>query len=59
VVGGWAQRSNGEVIHRLLDDVGADAAGAVDDAAAALTAWLGDVRIKPRFPTPLARELIA
>jgi hypothetical protein len=59
VVGGWAQRSNGEVIHRLLEDVGADAAGAVDDAAAALTAWLGDVRIKPRFPTPLARELIA
>jgi len=59
VVGGWAQRSDGDVVHRLLEDVGAEVASAVDDAAAELTAWFGDVRIKPRFPTPLLRELVA
>jgi hypothetical protein len=59
IVGGWAQRSDGDVVHRLLEDVGAEVASAVDDAAAALTAWFGDVRIKPRFPTPLVRELVA
>jgi len=59
VVGGWGQRPDGEVVHRLLEDVGAEAVGAVDTAAAALTAWLGGARIKPRFPTPLLRELAA
>lgn len=27
--------------------------------AARLTEWLGDVRVTPRFPTPLQRELAA
>jgi len=59
VVGGWAQRPDGEVVHRLLEDVGSEAAGAVDRAAADLTAWFGGTRIKPRFGTPLQRELEA
>jgi hypothetical protein len=41
----------------LLDDVGAEASATVATQAEALTAWLGDVRIKPRFRTPLEREL--
>lgn len=57
VVGGWAQRRDGEVVFRLLDDVGADAAEAVADAAQRLAGWLGEVRITPRFRTPLEREL--
>jgi hypothetical protein len=60
IVGGWAQRkTGGEVVVRLLDDVGQEVAGAVDAEAARLTEWLGDVRITPRFPTPLQRELSA
>ena len=59
IVGGWAQRKTGEVVYRLLEDVGAAVTGAVEAEAARLTAWLGDVRVTPRFPTPLQRELSA
>ena len=59
VVGGWAQRKTGEVILRLLEDVGADATTAVEAEAARLTEWLGPVRVTPRFRTPLERELVA
>jgi hypothetical protein len=57
IVGGWAQRRDGEVVLRLLEDIGAEAAAAVDTAAAGLTAWIGPVRVMPRFRTPLEREL--
>jgi hypothetical protein len=59
IVGGWAQRATGEVVFRLLEDVGADAATAVEAEAARLRAWLGDARVTPRFRTPLERELVA
>jgi hypothetical protein len=59
VVGGWAQRASGEVVFRLLEDVGADAEAAVAAKAAALEAWLGSSRVTPRFRTPLERELSA
>ena len=59
VVGGWAQRKDGEVVHRLLEDVGSAAAEAIAAEAGRLERWLGDVRISPRFPTPLQRELVA
>ena len=36
VVGGWAQRASGEVVYRLLEDIGADAAAAVAAEATAL-----------------------
>jgi hypothetical protein len=57
VVGAWAQRRSGEIVHHLLDDVGHDAVTAVDRVAAELEAWLGDVRVTPRFPTPLQKQL--
>jgi hypothetical protein len=57
VVGGWAQRRSGEVVHQTLDDVGRDAASAIDRAAAELEPWLGPVRVTPRFPTPLHTKL--
>jgi hypothetical protein len=59
VVGGWAQRRTGEVVLRLLEDVGADATAAIEAEAAHLTTWLGPARITPRFRTPLERELTA
>ena len=59
VVGGWAQRGSGEVVYRLLEDIGADGMTAVAAEAAALEAWLGAARVTPRFRTPLERELCA
>jgi hypothetical protein len=59
IVGGWAQRRNGEIVHRLLEDVGAEAEAAIAAECARLTEWLGDVRVTPRFRTPLERELAA
>ncbi|MER6144255.1 winged helix DNA-binding domain-containing protein [Streptomyces sparsogenes] len=57
VVGGWAQRADGEVVWRALTDVGREAAAAVAAEAARLSGWLGEVRVTPRFRTPLEREL--
>lgn len=59
VVGGWGQRPDGEVVTRLLDDVGRQAARLVDEQAAALTAWSAGTRYSPRFPSPLGSELSA
>ncbi|GHF47460.1 hypothetical protein GCM10010218_31040 [Streptomyces mashuensis] len=58
VVGGWAQRANGEVVWRTLTDVGRAARTAIEAEAARLSGWLGDVRVTPRFRTPLERELV-
>ncbi|KQX09725.1 hypothetical protein ASC82_28065 [Streptomyces sp. Root431] len=59
IVGVWAQRPDGEIVHRLLADVGVDAVRAIGVEAARLAAWVGDVRVTPRFRTPLERELSA
>jgi hypothetical protein len=59
IVGGWAQRKDGEVVVRLLEDTGAEVAGAVGAEVERLRAWLGDIRVTPRFRTPLERELVA
>jgi hypothetical protein len=59
VVGGWASRADGEIAVRLLEDVGAEGAAAVEAAAGGLADWLGGVRVTPRFRTPLERELSA
>jgi hypothetical protein len=57
IVGGWAQRKDGEVTVRLLEDVGAEAAAALAATAERLQEWIGPARITPRFRTPLEREL--
>jgi hypothetical protein len=60
IVGGWAQRKDGEIALRLLEDAGAEAAAALAAEARRLREWLGDddkTRITPRFRTPLEREL--
>ena len=59
IVGGWAQREDGAVVYRLLEDVGAEARSAIADAAERLRVWHHNVRVTPRFRTPLERELSA
>jgi hypothetical protein len=53
IVGGWAQRRSGEVVPRLLEDVGAETTRAIEAKAAGLEAWLGPMRVTGSFPTPL------
>ncbi|MDT5036109.1 MAG: hypothetical protein QOE03_1294 [Micromonosporaceae bacterium] len=57
IVGGWAQRADGTVRYRLLEDIGGAAGTAVAAEAARLADWMGGVRVTPRFRTPLEKEL--
>ena len=57
IVGGWAQRKDGEIAVRLLEDIGAEASAAIDTEAQRLREWIGPGRVTPRFRTPLEREL--
>ena len=59
IVGGWAQRPNGTIAIKLLEDVGHGAEERVASTAHTLEAWLSGVRVTPRFRTPLERELSA
>jgi hypothetical protein len=59
VVGGWSQADDGEIIMRLLEPVDGEAAAAIDEERSRLAGWLGDVRVRPRFRTPLERALSA
>lgn len=59
IVGGWAQRKDGEIVTRLLEDIGADATALVGAEAERAAGWFGAVRPIPRFRTPLERELTA
>ena len=57
IVGGWTSSNGGAVVTGLLEDVGREARLAIEAEAARLAAWLGPVRVMPRFPTPYHRSL--
>lgn len=57
VVGAWAQTDEGEVVVELFARLDAATRARLDAERGRLAAWLGDVRIRPRFGTPLAKEL--
>jgi hypothetical protein len=57
VVGGWGQGEDGEVVTTPLETIDADLGAMIEAERARLTDWLGEVRIRPRFRTPLEREL--
>ena len=59
VVGGWGQRRDGEIVFKLLEDVGAEAVRGVEKEAARVAEWLGDARFSPGFLPPFQRELAA
>jgi Winged helix DNA-binding domain len=48
IIGGWAQRPDGEIVFQLLEDVGVDTIDRIEQAAGRLQGWLGDLRIAPR-----------
>lgn len=57
IVGGWAQRDDGDMAYRLLTDVGSDAGRLIEEKLDRLATHIGDVRYKVRFPNPLNAEL--
>lgn len=57
IVGGWTQRPDGDIALRYLEDVGAEAVTAIDEAAGRLQAWLGPQRFRTVFSAPLEVEL--
>ncbi|MFI2757426.1 winged helix DNA-binding domain-containing protein [Streptomyces echinatus] len=60
VVGGWAQRADGEIVWRIPEEgVRREAGSEVAAAGGRLGGLLGATRITPRFRTPLERELTA
>jgi hypothetical protein len=59
IVGGWAQRKDGSIVTKLLEEVPAARAKHVDRAAAALEELIRKVPSIPRFPAPLDKELRA
>jgi hypothetical protein len=59
IVGGWAQRGDGEIVHRLLEEVTPDEDEAIQVKIAELNEWIGETRVTPRFWSPLNREMSA
>jgi Winged helix DNA-binding domain len=57
IVGGWTQRKNGEVVWRVLDDIGADGRRAVEREVEELQSWLAGAVVVARYATPLYKEL--
>jgi hypothetical protein len=59
VVGGWAQRADGEIVWRLLttEGIGTEARRGIAEEAERLRAWVGETRVTPRFRTPVEKEL--
>jgi Winged helix DNA-binding domain len=57
IVGGWVQRADGSVVVELLERVGRVARESIDEEAARVAEWLGDMRFTSRFASPLEKAL--
>ncbi len=59
IVGGWAQRKDGEVVFQVLSDIGKQGIADVESEAARTAEFFGGVRVTPRFRTALERSLVS
>ena len=57
VVGGWIQLPDGTIATKLLRDIGREGKAAIAAETERWQAILGDMRVTPRFRTPVEREL--
>lgn len=55
-VGAWTQTADGEIGVKLLDRVDARARRMIDAERDRLPGWLGEARIRSRFPTPFEKR---
>jgi hypothetical protein len=58
VIGGWAQRKNGDIAYELLTPVPASRAKSIAAEAERLRDLIGDARVNVRFPAPMQKELL-
>jgi Winged helix DNA-binding domain len=56
-IGGWAQAADGSITVKLLEPVDRATTARLRTEQERLAAWLGEVRIIPRFRTPVEVEL--
>ncbi len=59
VVGGWAQRPDGEIAIELTRSISSTRRELVDAAVQRVTEFLGDARFRVRFPSPNQPDLLA
>ncbi|MGB7859123.1 MAG: winged helix DNA-binding domain-containing protein [Acidimicrobiia bacterium] len=52
VIGGWAQNKSGDVVHETFENPGSACQKRIDDCAAQTRAWIGEIRVTPRFRSP-------
>lgn len=57
VLGAWAQTDEGDVVVELFGRIDAAHRKLLNAERDRLRSWLGDVRIRPRFATPLGKAL--
>jgi hypothetical protein len=57
VVGGWAQRKDGEVVYELLESVSPGEMKSIEATKDRLHEWLAPVAVTPRFRSPMDRSL--
>ncbi len=57
IVGGWAHLDSGQIRYRVIEKVERSAAGRIEAAALELADWMGEIRVRTRFPVPLEKEL--
>ena len=57
VVGGWAQRKDGQVVYRLLEEVSPSELRSIESTRERLQEWLTPVVVTPRFRSPMDRSL--
>ncbi len=55
VVGSWSQRPDGTIATCFTGSASVD----VNDQCDELAAWIGDVRINWRYPTPITKQLVS
>jgi hypothetical protein len=58
IIGGWAQRRDGELATLLLRDITAEHRAQLDEQLARLAAAIGDTRFNVRFPSPIHRDVV-
>ena len=56
-IGGWSQRADGTVVVELLDRVDSSTERHVRREQDRVEDWLGQIRVIPRFRTPLEKDL--
>ena len=59
IVGGWAQRADGEIAIELTNEISREHRRLVDTEIDRVRTFVGDIRFKVRFPSPNQRTLLA